>query len=231
MAGDQPAVIMDLVDEVRLLGFRPILAGNIKSLLDHKRTPETQRGVRRGARPAPEDDHVVRRRHQDRGRDGRRRQRDRVRRRRRAACSARGPSASSRPRSGSISRRCSSARSSTTSSGAEPSFGVFVLGYEEDPLTRAYMKFYKMGDGPGLHVLPPVPPRAARDGAVRRPRRPAPRRRPPRRSAGPVTEVVAQAKRDLAVGRDARRDRRVHRLRHARERRTPLDASASCRWA
>ena len=44
MAGDQPAVIMDLVDEVRLLGFRPILAGNIKSLLDHKRTPETQRG-------------------------------------------------------------------------------------------------------------------------------------------------------------------------------------------
>ena len=36
MAGDQPAVIMDLVDEVRLLGFRPILAGNIKSLLDHR---------------------------------------------------------------------------------------------------------------------------------------------------------------------------------------------------
>ncbi len=43
MAGDQPAVIMDLMDEVRLLGFRPILAGNIKSLLDHKRTPETQK--------------------------------------------------------------------------------------------------------------------------------------------------------------------------------------------
>ena len=43
MAGDQPAVIMDLIDEVRLLGFRPILAGNIKSLLDHKRTPATQK--------------------------------------------------------------------------------------------------------------------------------------------------------------------------------------------
>ena len=47
MAGDQPAVIMDLIDEVRLLGFRPILAGNIKSLLDHKRTPDD------AARPSP----------------------------------------------------------------------------------------------------------------------------------------------------------------------------------
>src|SRR4029453_8297485 len=45
MAGDQPGVLMDLIDEVRLLGFRPILAGNIKGLLDHRRTPETQRGV------------------------------------------------------------------------------------------------------------------------------------------------------------------------------------------
>jgi len=43
MAGDQPGVIMDLLSEVRLLGFKPILAGNIKSLLDHRRTPETQR--------------------------------------------------------------------------------------------------------------------------------------------------------------------------------------------
>jgi predicted homoserine dehydrogenase-like protein len=41
MAGDQRQC-SDLVDEVRLLGFRPLLAGNIKSLLDHRRTPETQ---------------------------------------------------------------------------------------------------------------------------------------------------------------------------------------------
>ena len=38
-------------------------------------------GVRRGARPAAQDDHLVRRRHEDRRRDGRRRQRDRLRRR------------------------------------------------------------------------------------------------------------------------------------------------------
>ena len=44
MAGDQPGVLMDLFDEVRMLGFRPIMAGNIKSLLDHRRTPETQKG-------------------------------------------------------------------------------------------------------------------------------------------------------------------------------------------
>ena len=49
MAGDQPAVIMDLVDEVRLLGFRPILAGNIKSLLDHQaaRRRRSRRSPRR----------------------------------------------------------------------------------------------------------------------------------------------------------------------------------------
>ena len=43
MAGDQPAVLVDLLAEARLLGFRPLLAGNIKGLLDHKRTPATQR--------------------------------------------------------------------------------------------------------------------------------------------------------------------------------------------
>ena len=46
MAGDQPGVLMDLLDEVRLLGFRPILAGNIKSLLDHA-------GRRRRSRRSP----------------------------------------------------------------------------------------------------------------------------------------------------------------------------------
>ena len=67
--------------------------------------------------------------------------------------------------------------------GAEPSFGVFVLGYEDDPMTRSYMDFYKMGDGPGLHVLSAVPPWSARDHPDRCPGRAARRCRRSRRWA------------------------------------------------
>ncbi len=42
MDGDQPAVLMNLMRQVKTLGFRPVLLGNIKSLLDYYRTPETQ---------------------------------------------------------------------------------------------------------------------------------------------------------------------------------------------
>ena len=83
--------------------------------------------------------------------------------------------------------------------GAEPSFGVFVLGYEDDPLSRSYMQFYKMGEGPvytfyrPFHLGPlETVQSVARavllgDSAVEP-------------LGGPVTEVVAQAKRPLAAG-------------------------------
>jgi predicted homoserine dehydrogenase-like protein len=32
--------------------------------------------------------------------------------------------------------------------GAEPAPGVFVLGYNENPIQQQYMNYYKMGDGP-----------------------------------------------------------------------------------
>jgi len=41
--GDQPGVIMNLFRWVETIGYRPVLAGNIKGLQDHYRTPETQR--------------------------------------------------------------------------------------------------------------------------------------------------------------------------------------------
>ena len=120
MAGDQPAVIMDLIDEVRLLGFRPILAGNIKSLLDHKRTPETQKAFAEAHGQRAEDDHILRRRHQDRGRDGGRRQRDRLRGRH--SRHARTEGGASRAGPGAVRPRVArwSTRSSTTSSGPSP---------------------------------------------------------------------------------------------------------------
>ena len=42
--GDQPGVIMNLAREAEMMGFTPVVLGNIKSLMDHRRTPETQAG-------------------------------------------------------------------------------------------------------------------------------------------------------------------------------------------
>src|SRR3984893_13649066 len=42
--GDEPGVAMTLLRDLRLLGLRPVAAGNIKGMVDHYRTPETQSG-------------------------------------------------------------------------------------------------------------------------------------------------------------------------------------------
>jgi len=63
MAGDQPAVIMDLVDEVRMLGFPAADPGRQhQEPARHKRPPETRRASAE-AHGSAEDDHVLRRRH------------------------------------------------------------------------------------------------------------------------------------------------------------------------
>lgn len=42
--GDQPGVTMNLYRHVRSMGFRPLVCGNIKGMLDHYRNPDTQKG-------------------------------------------------------------------------------------------------------------------------------------------------------------------------------------------
>ena len=83
--------------------------------------------------------------------------------------------------------------------GAEPSPGVFVLGYNENPIQQRYMRYYKMGDGPLYVFYTPyhlchmeAPLTLARavlfqDAAI------AP-------LAGPVCDVITVAKRDLTSG-------------------------------
>ncbi|MEW6224344.1 MAG: NAD(P)-dependent oxidoreductase [Chloroflexota bacterium] len=198
MAGDQPAVIMDLVDEVRLLGFRPILAGNIKSLLDHKRTPETQKGFAEahGQRPKMITSFA----------DG-----TKIAAEMGVVANATGFGVAERGMRGPRAERVEQAPDRFDVEallerpivdyllGAEPSFGVFVLGYEEDPLSRAYMKFYKMGDGPvytfyrPLHLGPLETVQSVARAVLLRDAAATP-------LGGPVTEVIAQAKRHLAVG-------------------------------
>ena len=41
--GDEPGVAMNLYRFAKTLGYRPVLAGNFKGMLDRYRTPETQR--------------------------------------------------------------------------------------------------------------------------------------------------------------------------------------------
>src|SRR3546814_18900069 len=46
--GDQPGVVMNLLRFVKTNGYRPVLAGNIKGMIDHSRTPEPQRKLAEG---------------------------------------------------------------------------------------------------------------------------------------------------------------------------------------
>ncbi len=198
MAGDQPAVIMDLMDEVRLLGFRPILAGNIKSLLDHKRTPLTQKAFAdaHGQRPKMITSFA----------DG-----TKIAAEMGVVANATGFGVAERGMLGPRAERVEQAPERFDLEallerpivdyllGAEPSFGVFVLGHEEDALSRAYMKFYKMGDGPvytfyrPFHLGPIETVQSVARAVLLREAAAAP-------LGGPVTEVVCHAKRDLRPG-------------------------------
>ena len=42
--GEEPGVAMTLLRYLRALGLRPVAAGNLKGMVDHYRTPDTQRG-------------------------------------------------------------------------------------------------------------------------------------------------------------------------------------------
>lgn len=198
MAGDQPAVIMDLIDEVTLLGFRPILAGNIKSLLDHRRTPETQRAFAEavGQRPKMITSFA----------DG-----TKIAAEMGVVANATGFGVAVRGMAGPRAERVEQAPEMFDIEallerpivdyliGAEPSFGIFVLGYEEDPLTRHYMKFYKMGDGPVYTFYRPF--HLGPLETVQSVARAVLLRDPAITPLGPpVTEVVALAKRDLRSG-------------------------------
>jgi predicted homoserine dehydrogenase-like protein len=198
MAGDQPGVLMDLLDEVRLLGFRPIMAGNIKSLLDHRRTPETQKGFADATFQRPKMVTSFA--------DG-----TKISAEMAVVANATGYGVQVRGMAGPRATRVEEAPTLFDLDalmerpivdyiiGAEPSFGVFILGHGDHELVRRYMKNYKMGEGPvytfyrPYHLSPfEVPMAVARavlfDDPVITP------------LGAPVCEVVAIAKRDLKAG-------------------------------
>ena len=196
--GDQPAVIMNLYRYVKSLGFTPVMGGNIKSLQDCRRTPKTQLdfATRHWQRPKFITSFA----------DG-----TKISQEMATVANATGFRVQTRGMAG---PRCDHVDNAWKLFdmdklmngglvdyilGAQPSFGVFVLAYSENPIKQRYMKVYKMGDGPlytfytPSHLSPIEAPNSV--GRVVLFRDP-----PLVPLAGPVADVVTIAKRDLKAG-------------------------------
>ncbi|HFE66521.1 MAG TPA: NAD(P)-dependent oxidoreductase [Chloroflexi bacterium] len=196
--GDQPGVVMNLYRFVKTIGYNPVMCGNIKGLQDHYRTPETQAEFARKNKQKP--------RLITSFADG-----TKISMEMAVVANATGFGVSVRGMAGPRCRHVTEALDLFPLDqlldgglvdfilGAEPGPGVFVLGYNENPILQQYAHYFKMGDGP-LYVfyvpyhLPHLeaPITAARaalfaDAAV------APR-------GAPVCDVVTAAKRNLQAG-------------------------------
>ncbi len=196
--GDEPGVTMNLYRYVTAIGCRPVMAGNIKGFLDHHRTPETQKGFAEatGQRARMVTSFA----------DGTKLSMETA-----IVANATGFKVGRR---GMFGHRCAHVRDVLQRFtpqelldggkvdyvlGAEPGSGAFVVGYNDDPVGRDYLRYFKMGEGPFYVFYQPwhlphleVPLTVARaalfgDAAVT----PA---------AGPSCDVVTLAKRDLHAG-------------------------------
>jgi predicted homoserine dehydrogenase-like protein len=197
--GDEPGVAMNLYRFARTIGYRPVLMGQIKGFLDRYRNPDTQRAfaAKHKQKPAMVTSFA----------DGSKLSLEST-----IMANATGFTV---VRRGMLGPRCQHVKDILTHFtveqlttgpgfvdfvlGAEPGTGAFVVGYNDHPVLREYMSYFKMGEGP-LYVfytpfhlphlqLPLSVARAVlfRDATL------APR-------GAPVCDTLAVAKRDLQVG-------------------------------
>ncbi|MFQ5787193.1 MAG: NAD(P)H-dependent oxidoreductase [Thermodesulfobacteriota bacterium] len=196
--GDQPGVIINLFRFVKTIGYHPVLAGNIKGLQDNYRTPETQKGFAEQHGLTPEMATAFA--------DG-----TKISMEMAVVANATGFKAGQR---GMYGPRCKNVKEALTLFpkdqllggglvdyilGAEPGPGVFVIGYNENPVRQSYMEYFKMGNGPFYVFYTPyhlphleVPLTVARavlfkDAAVTP-------------LGGPMCDVISIAKRNLKTG-------------------------------
>jgi predicted homoserine dehydrogenase-like protein len=197
--GDEPGLIMNLYRYAKSIGYRPVLAGNVKGLLDPYRTPETQReyAASWGQKAKMVTSFA----------DGTKLSLEMT-----LVANATGFRVARR---GMVGHHCAHVNEVPSLYhpaelldgeglvdfvlGAEPGVGAFLVAHDDTPERRRMMRYFKMGDGPFYVFYQPwhlphleLPITVARavlfhDAAV------APR-------AGPVCEVVAIAKRDLEAG-------------------------------
>jgi len=196
--GDEPGVAMTLLRYLRQLGLRTVAAGNIKGMVDHYRTPDTQRGF------AEKYDQDVRK--VTSFADSTKLSMETT-----VLANATGFQVGRR---GMYGPSCSYVRELTQllpaeqmiktglvdySVGAMPMTGAWVIVHEESPLKRAQLSYYKLGDGPFFLFYTPfhlphlqIPSTIGR-AMVHRDATVAP-------LAGPACEVLNIAKRDLKAG-------------------------------
>lgn len=149
--GDQPGVVMNLLRWVETIGYKPVLAGNIKGLQDHYRTPETQKGF---ADNVKQDVKMI-----TSFADG-----TKISMEMAVVANATGFRTAVRGMYGPECQHVTEAVNLFPMDqmmdggiidfilGAEPGPGVFVLGYNDNPIKQQYAQYLKMGDGP-LYVF------------------------------------------------------------------------------
>ncbi len=145
--GDEPGVAMNLYRFAKTLGYRPVLAGNFKGMLDRYRTPETQRTFA--------EKHGQEARMITSFADGTKLSMEAT-----ILGNATGFRVGQR---GMYGHRCSHVKEVLRLYpleqlrecglvdyilGAEPHTGAFVVAYNDHPVKRQYMDYFKMGDGP-----------------------------------------------------------------------------------
>lgn len=195
--GDEPGVAMNMIRFVRSIGLTPKVAGNLKGLYDRYRTPETQKGFAEKVGQKPETMTSFA--------DGTKLSMELT-----VLANATGFRVGTRGMYGPALAHVNDSPKFYLDKlqdggmvdflcGAAPSNGAFVLGYTEDPVKAAYLKYLKMGDGPLYAFYTPfhlpqleIPLTAARavmfkDATV------AP-------LGAPVCDAIAVAKRDLKAG-------------------------------
>jgi len=195
--GDEPGVAMNMIRFVRSIGLTPVVAGNLKGLYDRYRTPETQKGfAEKAGQKATTMTSFA---------DGTKLSMElnvlangtgfRVARR-----GMYGPALPHINDAGTFYRdKLLNGGMVDFTCGAAPNNGAFVLGFTEDPVKAAYLKYLKMGEGPlytfytPFHLpqleIPLTVARAVlfRDATI------AP-------LGAPVCDSIAIAKRDLKAG-------------------------------
>jgi len=196
--GDEPGVAMNLFRFVDSIGYRPVLMGQIKGFLNRYRNPDTQRefAERHKQKPAMVASFA----------DGSKLA---------IESTIIGNATGFRPgKRGMYGHECAHVRDLLGLFsdkdfeqgglvdfvlGAEPHTGAFVMGHNDEPVKQAYMKYFKMGDGPYyMFYIPYHLPHLQLPHSVARAVLFSDPTLTPR--GAPVCDTVSVAKRDLKAG-------------------------------
>jgi len=196
--GDEPGVAMTLLRYLRSTGLRPVAAGNLKGMVDHYRTPDTQRAfAERYGQSVTKVTSFA---------DATKLSMEAT-----IIANATGFRVGRRgmygPACGHVNEMAGLLPADEMLAGglvdyalgAAPHTGAFVVVHEPDPAKRAHLGYYKLGDGPfyvfytpfhlpHIQVMSTIGRAVVAGDATVAP------------AGGPVCEVVTIAKRDLAAG-------------------------------